>query len=743
MTISISELTRQNSLGNSDAFPLGVPHSWSWYQGWNVGGQLTPPAGFTAVEGWGQVYPEEGASTAANANADVQIANSKTYVHIKQTGQWVLVQDQGQLGMTGGHFNANFAGNAAYAMPGTALTGGGVSFDAPVDGYNDHFWYKSRGTYAAGTVDAVYVQMDMRVTDPNAKLIGMVGADWWRDPSAPFLPDHSTNPGIGGTNWVELSTQWQTIGYTSMSPAAFQANPPPGVLGSSQTPPVVPTDTLAPTAPQITAFTPDTGTVGDKATDATSLTLAGTAEAGSTVKVFEGTTVVGTAKAGANGAWSVTTAELASGTHSFTAKATDAAGNTSSASSLLSVKVNAASQPPVVSPPADTSKNLLVNGSFETASLAAYDTGRWGAFSSLQGWTALSGSKIELWNNLENVKASNGGNFGELDYAGARDGFYQDVKTVAGQRYDLSFDSRSRPGFTSSTTTVQVLWNGTVIATVPPGDSWKNYDFSVVGTGGQDRLTFRETADQGSDGLGALYDNVTLTAATSAPAASPPASLPAAGTNLLVNGSFESSSLAAYDTGHWGAFGSVPGWTAISGSAIELWNNLNGVQATDGKNYGELDYKGAQDGFYQDVKTVTGQSYDLSFDARSRPGFTGSTCSMEVLWNGSVVATVPPGNSWQTYDFTVVGTGGQDRLTFREVGSQGGDGLGALYDNVALTAKSTSATSAATLASADQSISLLKQYTATSITSPGLASTSVTGTSSNNTTDQTLALPQH
>jgi hypothetical protein len=127
MAISISELIKQNSLGNSDAFPLGVPHSWSWYQGWNVGGQLTPPAGFTAVEGWGQVYPEEGASTAANANADVQIANSKTYVHIKQTGQWVLVQDQSKLGMTGGHFNANFAGNAAYAMPGTALTGGGVS----------------------------------------------------------------------------------------------------------------------------------------------------------------------------------------------------------------------------------------------------------------------------------------------------------------------------------------------------------------------------------------------------------------------------------------------------------------------------------------------------------------------------------------------------------------------------------------------------------------------------------------
>ena len=80
-------------------------------------------------------------------------------------------------------------------MPATALAGGVTSFDAPAAGYNDHFWYGSRGTYAAGTVDAVYVQMDMRVTDPNAHLVAMVGADWWRDASAPFLPDHSTNPG--------------------------------------------------------------------------------------------------------------------------------------------------------------------------------------------------------------------------------------------------------------------------------------------------------------------------------------------------------------------------------------------------------------------------------------------------------------------------------------------------------------------------------------------------------------------
>jgi hypothetical protein len=744
MAISISDLIKQNTQGQSEGFPLGVPQSYSWYQGWNPGGQLTPPANFTAVEGWGQVYPEVGQPV--STTADVQVANAQTWVHIKQTNQWVLVQNQSTLGLTGGHFLADFTGNSATAMPATALPGGGTSFDAPAAGYNDHFWYGSRGTYAAGTVDGVYVQMDMKVTDPNAHLVAMVGADWWRDASAPFLPDHSTNPGIGGSNWVDLSTQWQTVGYYSMSTTQFEANLPPPLVGSAQSAPVVSPDTVAPAAPQIAAFTPDTGTVGDKVTDASILTVTGTAEGGSTVKLLDGTTVIGTVKANASGAWSLTTAEMSSGTHSFSATATDAAGNTSLASSLLSVKVNPPAQTSVTSPPANASNNLLVNGSFETASLSAYDTGRWGAFSSIQGWTALSGSKIELWNGLEGVQATDGGNFGELDYLGAQDGFYQDVKTIAGQKYDLSFDARSRPGFDASTCSMQVLWNGSVVATVPPGDSWQNYDFSVVGTGGQDRLTFRELAGQGSDGLGALYDNVSLTPDKSAPVTTPPATTSTAtGANLLVNGSFESSTLAAYDTGRWGAFTSVPGWTAISGSAIELWNNLNGVDATNGQNFGELDYKEAQDGFYQDVKTVAGQKYDLSFDARSRPGFTSTTTSMEVLWNGSVVATVPPGDSWQNYDFTVVGSGGQDRLTFRELAGQGSDGLGALYDNVALVAKPANTTSAASMVSvADQSIGLMKQYAATSFagTSSG-ASTVVTGASTNGSQDQTLALPQH
>lgn len=523
MAISISNIIAQNTVGGSDGVPVGVPAGWGFYSGRNVD-DPTPPSNFTAVTGWAHIYQEAGTPAYTNTSASIEIANSRTYVHLKATGEWVLVQNQATGGITGGQFVTDFSGPTRDMRISTG-SGGSTAIGAPPAGYMDHIWPTARGTFAAGSVDAVYVQMDMRVTDPNLHLIAQLGADWWRNASAPFVSDFSNNPGVGTNNWKELSTQWSTLGFYSSTTAQFQANPPP-LLGSVQTPPVTGTpDTTAPAAPKIVAFTPDTGTVGDRITTASVLTLSGTAEAGSTVKLFDGTTQIGTAKATTSGAWSVATAQLPTGTHNFTARATDAAGNTSSASSALSLRVDAASVPPVTSPPVTsppvTGANLLVNGSFEASPVAS---GRWAGFSSIPGWTALTGGTIELWNNLNNVKATDGSTFGELDFLGARDGFYQSVKTVAGQSYELTFDARSRPGFTGSTTTMEVLWNDQVVASVVPGTAgsdWKAFSFSVTGTGGEDRLTFREASDQGADGLGALYDNVSLVAVGTARAAQP------------------------------------------------------------------------------------------------------------------------------------------------------------------------------------------------------------------------------
>ena len=91
-------------------------------------------------------------------------------------------------------------------------------------------------------------------------------------------------------------------------------------------------DTAAPAPGILGSFTPDTGTLGDRITNATVLTLTGTAEGGVSVNVFDNGVSIGTTTtpAGAGSqTWNFTTPTLAEGAHSLTFQTTDAAGNVS------------------------------------------------------------------------------------------------------------------------------------------------------------------------------------------------------------------------------------------------------------------------------------------------------------------------------------------------------------------------------------------------------------------------------
>jgi large repetitive protein len=101
-------------------------------------------------------------------------------------------------------------------------------------------------------------------------------------------------------------------------------------------------DTLAPAKPVID------GPTGTQTSGAFSLT--GTAEANSTVTIFEGATNLGTATAGASGSWTKALTGQATGGHSYTATAKDAAGNTGPASDPFAVTVSAPADntPPTV-----------------------------------------------------------------------------------------------------------------------------------------------------------------------------------------------------------------------------------------------------------------------------------------------------------------------------------------------------------------------------------------------------------
>ncbi|MBI2314517.1 S8 family serine peptidase [Candidatus Daviesbacteria bacterium] len=124
-------------------------------------------------------------------------------------------------------------------------------------------------------------------------------------------------------------------------------------------------DATAPNTPSTPdlAASDDTGiSNSDNITNQTAgLTFSGTAEANSTVELFDGVTSKGTTTAtGGNWSFDIT---LAAGTHSLTAKATDATGNTSVASDVLSVTIE------TTAPDAPTSVNLTspINNSNKTA----------------------------------------------------------------------------------------------------------------------------------------------------------------------------------------------------------------------------------------------------------------------------------------------------------------------------------------------------------------------------------------
>src|SRR5690349_14504705 len=60
----LTDAIMQNTRGCSEGYPLGVPRNYSWFGG-SSKRYASPPAAFTAVMGWGQIYPEVGSE--ANA----------------------------------------------------------------------------------------------------------------------------------------------------------------------------------------------------------------------------------------------------------------------------------------------------------------------------------------------------------------------------------------------------------------------------------------------------------------------------------------------------------------------------------------------------------------------------------------------------------------------------------------------------------------------------------------------------
>jgi Ca2+-binding RTX toxin-like protein len=158
--------------------------------------------------------------------------------------------------------------------------------------------------------------------------------------------------------------------------------------------------------------------------------------------------------------------------------------------------------------PAIPAVDLLLDGSFEQAKVGAKT---WTHQKQVGGWK--SDTEVEVWGkDFYGLKATDGDKFAELDYDKGASNIYQDVTTVEGAEYTFAFDYMKRPDSKAGSDTINVYWNGTHVGTVEPGKSaWEHAEFKVVGTGGTDRIEFREDAGD-NDSYGGLIDNASLKA---------------------------------------------------------------------------------------------------------------------------------------------------------------------------------------------------------------------------------------
>ncbi|WP_395329242.1 Ig-like domain-containing protein [Novosphingobium sp. BL-8H] len=220
----------------------------------------------------------------------------------------------------------------------------------------------------------------------GANLLGTVPADgagaWSFTPSGPLGAGLHTFTAVGV----------DAVGNASGASASFSLT----------------VDITPPALPVLLSVTDDVGTIqgllsSGAVTDDTRPTLAGTADAGSTVSVYDGATLLGSVTADGLGAWNFTPpGALATGLHSLTVVASDPAGNPSTATAafLLTVDTGAPGAAVIVSATDDVG---ITQGSVATG-------GRTDDATPLLAGTAEANSTVYVYDNgaLLGTAAANG-----------------------------------------------------------------------------------------------------------------------------------------------------------------------------------------------------------------------------------------------------------------------------------------------------------------------------------------------
>ncbi|HCW0181164.1 TPA: BapA prefix-like domain-containing protein [Citrobacter freundii] len=220
-------------------------------------------------------------------------------------------------------------------------------------------------------------------------------------------------------------------------------------------------DTIAPSVPLLVSVVDDVaGGVFNAAlsngqlTNDARPTLNGTAEAGSTVSIYDGSTLLGTALVQSNNSWSFTpTTPLANGSHTFTVTATDAAGNTSGATAGFNVVVDttAPAQPSISNIIDDVGPNTGAIGSNQPTNDAR---------PTLNGTTEAN-ARVDIYDNgtfVTSVTVDGSGNWS-----------YTPATALAQGTHSFTITATDSAGNTSGTSSAAAIVVDTVAPGIPTG----------------------------------------------------------------------------------------------------------------------------------------------------------------------------------------------------------------------------------------------------------------------------------
>lgn len=163
---------------------------------------------------------------------------------------------------------------------------------------------------------------------------------------------------------------------------------------------------------------------------------------------------------------------------------------------------------------------------------------------------------------------------------------------------------------------------------------------------------------------------------------------------LIVNGSFEANQISS----PWAAASTVQGWqsSASGNSAFEIQKDVAhggaagfSSHAAEGNQYLELNTDRLTS-IWQDVATVAGASYSLSFSYAGRPDTASNASSlMDVYWGGVKLTSAPltglTNDAWQYFSVSgLLATGNSTQLKFVSLGPNASSTYGSYLDNVSM-----------------------------------------------------------